>query len=272
MAHLALTDVSGRQHLVYQRLERGAAGLAGAQPAANGGQAQPYRVWLDNWSVAAVDGGLVRLQAAKGDIALQLDLRDLKPPVLQGAAGYSRKGPQPGDASYYYSLTRIATTGTITVRGQTYAVTGLSWMDHEFSTSALSAGAVGWDWFSLQLSDGRELMVFLIRHADGSADPYSAGTLVAVDGTTCPLSPDEFKLETTGHWRSPHTGAVYPAGWKVVMPSVGLTLTVTPYVADQEMNVDFKYWGGRGTGRGPGRRTSSDRQRLCRNDGVTPAP
>ena len=165
MAHLALTDVEGRQHQAYERLARGAAGLAGVQAA-------PYHVWLDNWSVASQDG-TTHLQAAQGDIALDFELQDLKQPVLQGDQGYSRKGPEPGNASYYYSLTRIATTGTIAVGGQKNEVPGLSWMDHEFSTTVLSPGQVGWDWFSLQLEDGRELMLFHTRRSDGSSDPYA---------------------------------------------------------------------------------------------------
>jgi predicted secreted hydrolase len=140
MAHLALTDVGGNRHYAYQRMARGAAGLAGAS-------AEPYRVWLDDWAVAAGDGGALGLQAADGSISLHLDLRSTKPRVLQGEGGYSRKGPDPGNASYYFSETRIATEGTVKVDGRSYTVAGLSWMDHEFSTSALSAGQVGWDCF-----------------------------------------------------------------------------------------------------------------------------
>jgi predicted secreted hydrolase len=237
MAHLALTDVSGNRHYAYERLARGAAGLAGAA-------AEPYRVWLDEWSVVTGSDGLLRLQASDGAIALQLDLRSTKPRVLQGEAGYSRKGPEPGNASYYFSETRIATKGTVTVDGRSYAVDGLSWMDHEFSTSALSAGQTGWDWFSLQLSSGRELMVFQLRRSDGNADPFSAGMLVNADGTTERLGPQDFALQVTGQWRSPHTRANYPSGWRLTLPAHGVDLTVTPYIADQELNVGYNYWEG----------------------------
>jgi predicted secreted hydrolase len=237
LAHLAVTDVAGGRHFNFERLERGAAGLASAQ-------AVPYRVWLDDWSVSQGADGLVSLRAADGSIGLKLDMRDLTPPVLQGDGGYSRKGPEPGNASYYYSLPRLDTQGEITVRGQTYPVKGLSWMDHEWSTSALSAGQVGWDWFSLQLSDGRALMLYQMRRADGSRDPFSAGTLVEADGTTRRLTPGDFQIQATGQWRSPHTGAVYPAGWKLSAPSAGLELTVTPYLADQEMTGTYNYWEG----------------------------
>ncbi len=157
LAHFALTDVADGKHVAFERLARGAAGLAGAQAA-------PFRVWLEDWAVSAVgDGSLsdigapVHLSATEGDTSLDLTLRNGKPPVLQGDRGYSRKGPEPGNASYYYSLTRLATEGTVAVGGQTYQVQGASWMDHEFSTSALGPEQVGWDWFSLQLDDGTEL-------------------------------------------------------------------------------------------------------------------
>jgi predicted secreted hydrolase len=241
MAHFALTDVVGGEHRSFEKLERGAAGLAGAQ-------AVPYRVWLDNWSVEEVAGGSAgspaRLQASADDISLDLTLRDLKGPVLQGDRGYSRKGPEPGNASYYYSLPRIATSGTVTIGGRTFVVDGLSWMDHEFSTSALGADQAGWDWFSLQLDDASELMVFQLRRSDGSIADFSSGTGIAPDGATRTLGPDDFTLEPTGRWRSPRTGATYPAGWVLTVPSADLRLTITPLLADQEMNVSYTYWEG----------------------------
>jgi predicted secreted hydrolase len=247
MAHFALTDVTGGKHYSYEKLARGAAGLAGAQAA-------PYRVWLDDWSVSTPDppslstspdeGAPVSLHASEDGISLTLTLRDLTGPVLQGNQGYSRKGPEPGNASYYYSLPRITTTGTVTVGGRIYEVDGLSWMDHEFSTSALAPGQVGWDWLSLQLDDGSEVMVYQLRRADGRADDFSSGTLIAPDGTTRTLKPSDFVLKATGQWRSPRTGATYPSGWELTVPSAGLRLTIVPYLADQEMATSFPYWEG----------------------------
>jgi predicted secreted hydrolase len=241
MAHFALTDVAGGEHRSFEKLGRGAAGLAGARAA-------PYRVWLDDWSVEEVAGGSTgspaRLQASAEDISLDLTLRDLKGPILQGERGYSRKGPESGNASYYYSLPRLDTTGTVTVGGRTFEVDGLSWMDHEFSTNALGAEQAGWDWFSLQLDNDYELMVFQLRRVDGSLDPFSSGTLIAPDGTTQTLGPGDFTLQPTGEWRSLRTGATYPSGWVLTIPGADLRLAITPLVADQEMEVSYAYWEG----------------------------
>ncbi len=164
--------------------------------------------------------------------------------MLQGDRGYSQKGPEPGNASYYYSLTRMPTTGSVTVDGKTYTVSGQSWMDHEYSTSALGPEQTGWDWFSIQLDNNTELMVFQLRRADGSVDAFSSGTFVAADGSTTRLGPDDFKIDPTGRWRSPRTGGEYPSGWRVTVPRLDLSLDVQPLIADQEMQVSYVYWEG----------------------------
>jgi predicted secreted hydrolase len=237
MAHFALTDVAGKQHQALERFARGAVGLAGAS-------ASPYRVWLEDWSVEEVSTGVVRMRAAGEGLALDLLLTDRKGPVLQGDRGYSPKGPEPGNASYYYSLTRLETSGTIQVAEEAYAVSGLSWMDHEWSTSGLASDQVGWDWFSIQLGDETELMVFQLRKEDGSIDPFSSGTFVAADGSTRHLGRDDFEIRVEDTWRSPHTGATYPARWTVTVPAVDLRLEIEPYLADQELTVSYAYWEG----------------------------
>jgi len=237
MAHLAITDTAGKQHDGFERFARGAAGLASAQ-------ASPYSVWLGDWSVAEVRPGLVRLLAAQGDLALDLLLAEQKGPILHGDQGYSRKGPGSGNASYYCSLTRLATTGTVRAPDGVHQVSGLSWMDHEFSTSALAPGQVGWDWFSLQLDDGSELMLFQLRRQDGGVDPFSSGTYVAPDGSAQSLARGEFEIEVGGSWKSPHTGATYPAQWKITVPALDLTLSLEPHLADQELSVSYAYWEG----------------------------
>jgi predicted secreted hydrolase len=246
MAHLALTDVAGRRYRAFERFARGAAGLAGAQ-------AVPFRVWLEDWQVEEVEPGVTRMRARADSqhpvrpqdiLALDLLLTERKSPTLQGDRGYSPKGPQPGNASYYYSLTRLETSGTVQVGDTSYPVSGLSWMDHEWSTSGLAADQVGWDWFSVQMDDGSELMVFQLRKEDGSIDPFSSGTLIAADGSARHLGRDEFEIRVQDIWRSPHTVAAYPARWTVVVPAVDLVLDIEPLLADQELTVSYAYWEG----------------------------
>lgn len=236
MAHFALTDVAGNQFYAADRYSRDGAGLAGAQ-------GEPYRVWLETWSASGPDNAM-RLVAAQGDVAIDLTLRNTKPAALQGDRGVSQKSAEPGNASYYYSLTRMATEGTFTIKGKPVAVTGASWMDREWSTSALGQDVLGWDWFALHLNDGRDLMFYQLRRRDGSSDPYSAGTLIAADGSTQRLARDDVQLETLARWRSPGSGADYPAGWRMRIPSLGLDLTIRPYVANQELPLTVVYWEG----------------------------
>ena len=138
----------------------------------------------------------------------------------------------------------MESTGTVTSGGRTVDVGGLSWMDHEFSTSALTGNAVGWDWFSMQLDNGAALMVYEIRTADGGVLPYVNGTVVWPDGTQQAVSEEDFVLTPTGQWTSERTGITYPSGWTLVFPDLAIDLTVTPLIADQEMDVSFVYWEG----------------------------
>jgi predicted secreted hydrolase len=238
-AHFAMTDVAANTHTSAERFSRGAAGLAGAV-------GRPFEVWLEDWRAEALapDGSAVHLVAQQGDLALDLNLRAAKPIVAHGNAGLSPKSGTPGNASYYLSYTRLDTTGEVRLGGETLAVTGQSWFDHEWSTSALGEGAVGWDWFSLQLDDGRELMYFQIRQEDGSIEPVSGGTLIAADGSTRHLAAEEVALDVLATWRSPTTGGLYPARWRFSVPSERLVLEIEPLVADQEMEVSFIYWEG----------------------------
>src|SRR5438034_75088 len=150
----------------------------------------------------------------------------------------------PGNASYYVGHARLLTRGRITTSAGTVEVAGTSWFDHEWSTSALGKGDLGWDWFSLQTSDERELMFFQIRREDGSLEPVSGGTLVEPDGRTRRLGVRDVQVEVEGRWTSPETGAVYPARWTVRVPSAGIELRVAPWLADQEMRTSFDYWEG----------------------------
>ncbi|MGZ3460093.1 MAG: lipocalin-like domain-containing protein, partial [Archangium sp.] len=239
MGHLALSDLGGGRFHASERFSRGALGLSGAR-------AEPFKVWLEDWSAEAVGNGAtpMRLTARGEGVSLSLVLEAGKPPVLQGDRGLSQKGPEPGNASYYYSLTRMPTRGQVTVDGRAYEVTGQSWMDREWSTSALGEDQVGWDWFALQLSDGGELMYYQLRRRDGTADPFSAGTLIPARGEPVRLSREDVRVEVLDTWRSPHSGSTYPARWRLAVPSHGLTLDLTPALADQELPVSVRYWEG----------------------------
>jgi predicted secreted hydrolase len=236
-AHFAITDVNGSAFHAFERFARGAGGIAGAQAA-------PYQVWLENWSVRENEDGSLRLFASEENVTLDLQLTDLKGPIPQGDQGYSRKGPEAGDASYYYSQTRLKAEGIIHIGAVTYSVSGLSWKDHEYSTSALSPGQIGWDWFSIQLDNHVELMLFYLRKADGSVDPYSSGMLIFADGSTQALARDDFSIQALDTWRSPHSGADYPSRWRVSVPSADITLEIEPHLPDQELRVTFVYWEG----------------------------
>ena len=245
MAHFALTDVTGQRHLSFERFSREALGLAGAQ-------AEPFRVWLEDWSLHGTPTHFfpLHLRVREGDLRLDLTLSTGKPLVMQGDRGLSQKSAEPGNASYYYSYTRLPTAGSVQLQGQQFTVNGSSWLDREWSTSALGPQQTGWDWFALQLDDGRDLMFYRLRHQDGSMDRFSSGILVATDGQVRRLSGDQVELKPLTDWTSPVTGDRYPAAWQLRLPADALDLTITPKLADQEMRLTVRYWEGAVTVRG----------------------
>ena len=255
MAHLAVSDVENERHYDFERFARGAAGLAGAQAA-------PFRVWTSGWELveqdATGDGDIFPLRVAAqagGDsgetgggsgeksVALDLRLTAAKQKVLQGERGLSQKGPGTGNASYYYSFTRLPTEGRVALSGDTLGVSGTSWMDREWSTSALGAEQEGWDWFALQLEGGRELMYYQLRKKSGAPSRFSEGVLVGPQGGVTRLSREDVTLDVRERWTS-ESGATYPAKWRLRVPSANLDLTVTPYFEDQVMSTSVRYWEG----------------------------
>lgn len=238
LAHLTLSDVDNKKFYAFERAGRGALDLAGAT-------AVPFRVHCDGWEATEQIGGAalgsLRIHADAGAVALDLILAPGKPRVLHGDRGLSRKGPEPGNASYYYSQTRMPTTGSLRVSGQEYRIAGNSWMDREWSTSALAPGVVGWDWFALQLTDGREVMLYRLRRADGSATEFSSGALIAVDGSHTPLTAEQFTITASATWAS-RTGVIYPSQWR--LQTAGLDLQIIPAIADQELDLTVRYWEG----------------------------
>ncbi|MCY4465933.1 MAG: carotenoid 1,2-hydratase [Chloroflexi bacterium] len=242
MAHFTVSDIAGGAFHHDMRYARGGAGLAGAV-------SQPrYRVWLEDWSVRAEndDATQTAIQAASDNFAIDLALQQSKTPALQGDNGLSPKSAGIGNASYYYSLSRLETRGQITLDGQRFAVSGHSWMDHEFSTSALGSDAQGWDWFGLIFDDGSELMVGQIRLAGGGIEAAFGGLLIYPDGSTRKLKASEITIRTLETWRSPHSNVEYPAGWDIaVAGDDGFRITVASLLADQELHgAGIVYWEG----------------------------
>ena len=244
MAHFAVTDIGLGAHHVAERLNRAGIGWAGAST-------ETLHVWNDGWAVTLdeSDRRIQRLAAASDDGGFAIDLRldPAGPPVLHGVNGFSQKGAEVGNASHYYSLTRLRTTGRLVVGGETLDVEGLSWMDHEFGTSFLEPAQAGWDWFSIQLDDGTDLMVYVMRRMDGARDPRSSGTLVSQNGVSH-LRVDDYRLTPGRRWTSPSSGAAYPVTWRIESPPHGLELEVTAAVDAQELetgqSTGVTYWEG----------------------------
>lgn len=246
MAHLALTDAAAGAYRHAERFARGGAlGLAGAQP-------DGARIWLEDWVLSRTPDGIWALRAEAGDFALDLRFTPDKAPVLHGEGGRSPKGPEPGNASYYYSIPRLATRGTLRIGDDTRAVRGSAWLDREWSTSALGDAHEGWDWFALQLDDGTDVMVYEIRRFDRARSAYAYAAVMRADGAVTRLGPDEFEIHVEGEWTSPR-GGTYPARWRLALAPLG-ALEVVPILADQEFRGTVRYWEGAVDVRREGRR------------------
>ncbi|MDH5741054.1 MAG: carotenoid 1,2-hydratase [Nitrospira sp.] len=243
LAHFAVTDITGKRFHFSEKLSREALGKAGADESR-------LHVWIDDWRAeASADPSSSHTLVARDQThALALTLEPAKPPVAHGSDGISRKGGEKGQASHYYSFTRLKTTGSLTIDGEQFEVSGISWMDHEFGSSELGTDQVGWDWFSIQLEDHTELMLYQMRRKDGSPDLASSGTIVWTDGRTRHLEVTEFQIESTATWTSPESKATYPSRWRLRLPSLDLVVEVTPLLADQELRTSrstlVTYWEG----------------------------
>jgi predicted secreted hydrolase len=241
LAHFAVTDPARRQFRYYEKLNRFSRFTAGAR-------AGSLQVFNEGWSATTTADGRMRLRAAASRDAVDLVLASSKPPAIHGENGVSVKAAGVGYASHYYSLTRLTGSGTVTIDGRTEKCTVLAWMDHEFGSSTLREHQAGWDWFSVQLDDGTELMLYQIRRRDGSPDDTSSGSFITSNGNVIPLKRDQFTIAARDRWRSPHSGAVYPMGWTITVPPLGLTLTVREKLRDQELitrsSTQVTYWEG----------------------------
>ena len=244
LAHFALTDDAAGQYRHSEQLRRGAFDDAGAAESG-------LNVWNGNWS-ARMNGDRQEISASTPKYALTLALVPTKPLVLQGTKGFSRKAEGMGAASYYYSYTRLAGNGSLTLDGTSYPITSASvWMDREFTSSKLAQGVEGWDWFAVQLNSNEEIMVYQLRAKDGTKSSFSSGMLIAADGTTKALTADEFTIKPLGNWTSDASKITYPATWEVTIPERDYRLTITPTVANQELETPsttaVTYWEGRAT-------------------------
>jgi predicted secreted hydrolase len=240
MAHFALSDIGAKKFIFRERINRGLGEKAGAMT-------DRYRVWNEDWKVEGAHDHHTIAVDDRGT-RLRLQLKSLKSPVLHGQNGHSQKGEGEGRASYYYSLTRMQTEGELTIAGKTEKVHGSSWMDHEFGSNQFGEEQVGWDWFSIQLDNQSELMLYLMRRKDGSIDPYASGTMVYADGTTRHLNLKDYRVEVLQRWKSPESGAEYPIKWRLHVPSEQIQLEVIPHFSKQELvtnrSTRVTYWEG----------------------------
>jgi len=236
LAHLALTDIDGKRFYPEERLNRAGPGVAGAS-------FEKRRVWNGNWS-SQWSGDRQSLDATSEEFRFHLQLEPVKPLVIHGSNGLSQKAEGAGKASYYISFPRLTVTGDLELHGSRHAVSGTAWMDHEWFTNQLDASQVGWDWFSVQLDDGRELMLFQLRTRAGTIDPYSSGTYVDARGAAHHLTAREFSLEPGRAWVSEKTKARYPVSWRIRVPSLDLSLQCDAMLDSQELTGGNNYWEG----------------------------
>ncbi|MGE4072055.1 MAG: lipocalin-like domain-containing protein [Lysobacterales bacterium] len=239
LAHAAVTDIDGDRFLYDEHWARGAAGLAGAQ-------SNPWRVWANDCSIASASAEAflpLELDCGGTGFRYRMSLSGTDSPVLHGESGYGRKSDAPGSASAYYSYPGLAAVGQIQIGTSTSEVSGQAWYDHEWTSGVLAADQVGWDWFSLRLSDGSALMLFNIRDRQDQVVARH-GSLIAADGAVQALTADDVEIEPSGHWLSPKTGVSWPVRWRLHSASLGLELDITPLREDQELDTSTRYWEG----------------------------
>ena len=246
LAHFTITDTREERFVVDERVNRSGPGIAGADLGKR-------RIWNGNWSIGWRPGEEHRptqvLTAMNREAILRLTLTPRKPVVIHGRDGVSRKvADDPQAVSHYFSFTRLAAAGTVSIGGDEFAVTGLAWMDHEFFSDYPLKDKVGWDWMSIQFEDGADLMLFGLRDASDGYGPDTTGTLVEADGGSRRIGWGGVRLRPGRRWRSEATGAEYPVEWEVAIPELGLRLDVRPRIDGQEAHTEGGllpvYWEG----------------------------
>lgn len=239
LAHLALSDLGGRRFYHDERINRAGPGIAGVDE-------RTGLIWNGNWQVHLTEAKQ-SLRGVNAEFGIQLDLTPAKPPVIHGRNGISQKAAGAGHASHYISFTRLLAVGHIELNGRTLQVDGTAWMDHEFFSDSMAPAESGWDWVSLQLDDRSEVMLYRLRHGDGSVDPYSSGSYIDAQGNCTFLASTDFTMSPTGEkWTSPQTKASYPVRWHVEIPRFGLEAEIETPLPNQEIPSRFgpSYWEG----------------------------
>lgn len=241
LAHFALTDIGEGKFRYYEKLNRSSPFTAAA---ATG----KLDVFNEGWRATTQADGSWRLVARQSGDAIDLTMRSRKTPAIHGRNGVSVKAEGVGYASHYYSMTRLEVKGSVTSAGRRERCSGLAWMDHEFGSSALRENQQGWDWFAIQLENETELMLYQIRRSDGIPDVTSSGSLITDSGEVIHIRRDQMSIRPAGRWRSPRTGALYPMGWDVQVPSLRISLKLTPLLQNQELvtsgSTQVTYWEG----------------------------
>ena len=239
-AHMTLTDIKGEEFHYFERINRKGIGNAGAD-------SERLMVWNEDWFLKSEEEKHL-LEAVESGTGLKLRLVPMKQLVFHGENGISKKGSGVGNASHYFSYTRMKTSGTILIGGKTYKVLGTSWMDHEYSSNQLNDELSGWDWFSLKLDNQTELMLYQLRLKTGGVDSLSSGTLVSADGMARHLKQHEFIVKPLTQWKSKRSGITYPLGWELELPNLGIKLNLSPDLYDQELynlrSISASYWEG----------------------------
>jgi predicted secreted hydrolase len=244
MAHFAITDINNKKFYSFEKLGRESLGQAGAR-------ANPYKIWVKNWSIQSSPKATAEnifpiiLRAQDKNISMKLNLKPVKPVTLQGLDGLSQKSSGAGNASYYYSISKLASKGKIQIGDQVFKVKGFSWLDREFSTSSLGDTLAGWDWFALQLENNVEIMYYRLRDQENNTDiVHSGGVIIDAAGEKHPFTAQDIILNSTEKFKSKYSGAEYPISWTMEIPKLDLKVKIKPLLKDQEHQNNYPYYEG----------------------------
>lgn len=239
-SHFSVYSSKTKKHYFSEKFSRGALGQAGAST-------ERFKVWIDDWKAENVNEK-ISIFAKKDKLYLDFELEPKKKPVIHGKNGISQKSAGVGQASHYYSFTRLKVNGSLSVEGNRIRVHGTAWMDHEFGSNQLGKEQTGWDWFSIQLSNNTELMLYLMRNKSGSYDFTSSGSLIGSDGSVRHLSLTDFTVKNRSFWKSEKSKALYPIHWEIEIPEYKLKLNIKALNNEQELDTSKStqiiYWEG----------------------------